>query len=139
MDTLFTRIIKRELPAEIVWEDGDFIAIMDISPINPGHLLLIPKIEIDSIFDLPDSVFRRLWDITRWLQEPLRKATQSNRVAIAVEGFTIPHAHVHLVPVNGANELDPKRAKKAGVAELNIVATRIRSLLLKIPQNESAL
>jgi len=138
MSTLFTRIIKRELPAEIVWEDGDFIVIMDISPINPGHLLLIPKIEIDSIFDLPDTIFGRLWDIARWLQEPLRKATHSNRVAIAVEGFTIPHAHVHLVPVNGANELDPKRAKRANAGELNSVATRIRSLLLETPQNKSS-
>jgi histidine triad (HIT) family protein len=137
MDTLFTRIIKRELPAEIVWEDSNFIAIMDIGPINPGHILLIPKVEVDSVFDLPDRVFQRLWNVARWLQGPLCKATDSKRVAIAVEGFTVPHAHVHLVPVNNANELDPKRAKKADAHELNIMAVRIRSFLSEKPPSEN--
>ncbi len=119
MKTLFSKIIDGELPCHKIFEDEEFFAFLDINPVNPGHTLLVPKLPVDNVFDLEDDLFSRLFLTAKRLSAPLQKATGCKRVGIAVEGFCIPHVHVHLVPVNGGNELNPERAKAADPAELD--------------------
>ena len=125
MDSVFTKIIKHELPAFRLWENDAFIAILVPNPINPGHTLLIPKQQIDYIFDLPDDLYDYMWQIVKWVSPIIQKAMECKRIAIAVEGFGVPHVHVHLVPVNSGNELNPERAVSATSEQLNMVQNKI--------------
>ncbi|MDJ0747599.1 MAG: HIT family protein [Xenococcaceae cyanobacterium MO_167.B27] len=125
MESIFTKIINGKLPAFPLWENEDFIAILDIHPINPGHTLLIPKQQIDYIFDLPDELYNSMWQVAKWLAPFIQQAMQSKRIGIAVEGFGVPHVHIHLVPVNSGNELNPERATSASSEELTIVQDKI--------------
>ncbi len=134
MSSVFTRIIHRELPAEIVWEDAEFIAIMDANPMSDGHLLVIPKVEQDSIFGLPPDRYRRIWNLVRWLEKPLLRAIGCPRIGIAVEGFGVPHAHIHMVPLYHGGDLDPHRARKAPKEALAEAARRIRSEIGREPK-----
>ncbi len=124
--SIFTRIARRELPAHVVWEDADFMAFLTLNPISSGHLLVTPKEEVDSIFALGASAYQRLWQIVRFLEVPLREAIGSPSIGIAVEGFGVPHAHVHLVPVYHLGDMDPRRASTATLEELRPVAEKIR-------------
>ena len=125
MDSVFTKIIKQELPAFRLWENDAFIAILVPNPINPGHTLLIPKQQIDYIFDLPDDLYDYMWQIVKWVSPIIQKAMECKRIAIAVEGFGVPHVHIHLVPVNSGNELNPERAISATSEQLNMVQNKI--------------
>lgn len=125
MDSIFTKIIKGESPAFPIWEDEHFIAILVLKPINPGHTLLIPKKQIDYIFDLPEELYTSMWQAVKWLSPFIQQAMKSERIGIAVEGFSVPHVHIHLVPVNSGNELNPERASPATPDELIIVQNRI--------------
>lgn len=140
MDSVFTKIIKGESSGFRLWENEQFIAILDIHPINPGHTLLIPKQQIDSIFDLPNELYLSLWQTVKWLSPCIQQAMNSERIGIAVEGFSVPHVYVHLVPVNSSNELNPERATKATVEQLTIVRAKIcqaidSSLLIVLIKN----
>ncbi|MDJ0531933.1 MAG: HIT family protein [Xenococcaceae cyanobacterium MO_207.B15] len=125
MESIFTKIINCKLPAFPLWENEYFIAILVPDPINPGHTLLIPKQQIDYIFDLPDELYNSMWQVAKWLAPFIQQAMQSKRIGIAVEGFGVPHVHVHLVPVNSGNELNPERATSASSEELTIVQNKI--------------
>lgn len=129
MDSIFTKIIKGELPAFPIWESDLSIGILDINPINPGHTLLISKQQIDYIFDLPDEVYSHMWQSVKWLAPSIQKAMQCKRIGIAVEGFSVPHVHIHLVPVNLGNELNPERAISASPEQLAIVQNKIRQAI----------
>lgn len=110
MSTVFTKIIGRELPARIVWEDEEIISFLPKDHfVNPGHLLVVPKQETDYIFDLEDYTYHRLWDVAKMLSGPLKEITNCKRVGIAVEGFSVPHVHIHLCPLYNVTELDPHR------------------------------
>ena len=110
MPTIFTSIIKRELPARILYEDADFISITPKDHfVNPGHILVIPKLEVDHIWDLPPAIFSDLWQLCHKLSKPLQAITGAKRIGIAVEGFSVPHVHVHLCPLHNLAELDPHR------------------------------
>lgn len=110
MESVFTKIIKRELPARIIWENKEAICIIPKEHfVNPGHILLIPKIEIDYIFDLDDSLYLSLWKLAKKIAKPLKKVTKAKRIGIAVEGFSVPHVHIHLCPLYNPSELDPHR------------------------------
>jgi histidine triad (HIT) family protein len=125
MASVFSRIISGELSGYIIWQDADFAVLLDINPINPGHVLLVPKLEIESLFDLPEPLYQRAWEIVRWLEPVLRRVTGAPKLGVAVEGFGVAHAHVHLVPVFAGNQLDPNRAKSVGQAELSEMRSRI--------------
>lgn len=125
MDSVFTKIINGTLPAFRLWESNLAIAILDIQPINPGHTLLIPKQQIVDIFDLPDELYHSLWQTAKWLAPLIQQAMECQRVGIAVEGFSVPHVHIHLVPVNSINELNPERAVTASPEQLTIVQNKI--------------
>ncbi|MBE9047857.1 HIT family protein [Pleurocapsales cyanobacterium LEGE 10410] len=129
MDSIFTRIIQGELPAFRLWENKYFIAILVPDPINPGHTLLIPKQQIDYIFDLPEELYNSMWQAVKWLSPYIQQAMDSKRIGIAVEGFGVPHVHIHLVPVNSGNELNPERATPVTPEQLTIVQNKIRQVI----------
>jgi len=118
MKCLFCEIVKGDQPALKVWENDDFLVFLDIKPINPGHLLLIPKQHSDDIFSLPDPLYDEMFKVAKKVSNTLREAVESKRVGLAIEGFGVPHAHIHLVPVNQGNELNPLRAKPASEDDL---------------------
>ena len=125
MNSIYTKIIRGELPAFRLWESDLSIAILDINPINPGHTLLIPKQQIDYIFDLPDELYNHMWQVVKWFAPLIQQAMDCERIGIAVEGFSVPHVHIHLVPVNSGNELNPERATSASSEELTIIQNKI--------------
>lgn len=125
MDSVFSKIINDKLPAFRLWENDLFIAILDINPINPGHTLLIPKQQIDYIFDLSDELYNSIWQAAKWLAPMIQQAMECERIGIAVEGFSVPHVHIHLVPVNSGNELNPERAVSTSPEQLTIIQNKI--------------
>ena len=130
MDTcIFCKILNGSAPAHKVWENESFLAFLDINPVNPGHTMIIPKHHIDYVFDLAEPHYSELFRIAKELSEPLKRATQANRIGVVIEGFGVSHLHVHLVPINGVNELNPTRARRATAAELAVVAIDIRNEL----------
>jgi histidine triad (HIT) family protein len=129
MDSVFTKIIQGKLPAFRLWENDFLIAILDIHPINPGHTLLIPKQQVDDIFNLPNELYNSLWQVAKWLAPLIQQAMDSKRVGISVEGFSVPHVHIHLVPVNSVNELNPERAVATSPEQLTIIQKKICQII----------
>lgn len=125
---IFCDIIEGDAPSRKIWEDEHLLAFLDINPINPGHVLFIPKIHVEYLFDMKEA-YLDLFTAAKTLAEPLRRATGAKRIALAVEGFAVPHVHLHLVPVNGENELDPKRARPASKEELVEMEKKIKKEL----------
>ena len=99
MSSIFSKIVKGELPAYKVAEDERFLAFLDISPLTKGHVLIIPKKEIDYIFDLDSKTFSTLWCFTQLVAKAMEKVIICERIGIAVIGLEVPHAHIHLVPL----------------------------------------
>lgn len=129
MPSIFTRIIEREIPAHILHEDDDFLAFLDVRPIREGHTLVVPKTEIDDVFDLSDPLLGALLPFARPVARAIQDVTKATRVGMAVIGLEVPHAHVHLVPIDGLHDLDFRRASPASQAELAATAERIRAAL----------
>jgi histidine triad (HIT) family protein len=127
MTCVFCRIARGETPARIVWEDDRFLAFLDVRPIAPGHLLLIPREHVDYLFALDDDLYGPLFARVKSLAGPLRQAMGCGRIGVAIEGYGVAHAHVHLVPINGRLELDPNRHAILAEAELDEIARRIRA------------
>jgi histidine triad (HIT) family protein len=129
MPSIFTRIVNREIPAHIVHEDDDYLAFLDVRPIRTGHSLVIPKQEVDDVFDLPDPLLSGLLVFARPVAKAIQATTGAQRVGMAVVGIEVPHAHVHLVPIDDIGGLDFRRAQPADDTELAETAERIRSTL----------
>jgi len=129
MPSIFTRIINREIPAHILREDDDYLAFLDVRPIRPGHSLVIPKREIDDVFDLPDPLLSGLLLFARPVANAIRETTGATRIGMAVLGIEVPHAHVHLVPIDEIGDLDFRKARPADDADLAALADRIRAAL----------
>jgi histidine triad (HIT) family protein len=122
MASIFTKIINREIPSNIFYEDEKFIAILDINPIRDGHILVIPKREVDYIFDLDDHEYLELMSVSKKvafkLEEKLNGKVQFSRVAIIVEGLQVPHVHVHLVPLHESEGLVIGRVNKLSLDQV---------------------
>jgi histidine triad (HIT) family protein len=127
--SIFSRIVAREIPAQILREDSDFLAFLDVRPIREGHSLVIPKDEVPDLFDLPESLLGGLLLFARPVARAIRQATRATRIGMAVVGLEVPHAHVHLVPIDGPHDLDFRRARPAAEEELADTAERIRIAL----------
>ncbi|MCX7697410.1 MAG: HIT family protein [Bacteroidales bacterium] len=111
MSSIFTRIIRRELPAYIITEDDKCIAFLDINPLAKGHTLVVPKIEVDYLFDLPDEIYSHLWSVSKRITRALDQCGWGTRVGVAVIGLEVPHAHIHLVPIRNLHDLDFSKPK----------------------------
>lgn len=130
MASIFTKIINREIPGHIVAEDDNFIAFLDIMPLVKGHLLVVPKIEVDYIFDLEDHVYAGLQLFAKKVALAQKKAIPCTRIGTAVIGLEVPHVHIHLVPMNTMDDLNFTRTKlKLDHEELAEIAAKIREEL----------
>lgn len=126
MASIFTRIIKGEIPCHKILEDEAYLAFLDIRPINPGHTLVIPKKEIDYIFDVDDQLLSGLMVFSKRIAKAIERAVSCKRVGIMVAGLEVPHVHVHLVPIFAVTDLNFARAKPASPEELSKTAEQIR-------------
>lgn len=106
MASIFTRIINGEIPGHKVAEDDKYFAFLDISPLKAGHTLVIPKQETDYLFDLDEETYNGLWAFARKVAAAVEKTVPCNRIGIAVIGLEVPHAHIHLVPLDNIGDLD---------------------------------
>lgn len=127
MSTLFTKIINREIPAEIVAEDDHYIAFLDIMPLVKGHVLVVPKKETDYIFNLEPEVLSGLFVFAQQVAKAIDNTIQCTRVGVAVIGLEVPHVHVHLVPLRTMDDINFTRPKlKLSKEELATIADTIR-------------
>ena len=111
MATIFTRIANGEIPSYKVAEDENYYAFLDINPLAKGHTLVIPKMEEDYIFNLPAETYQGLWNFANKVAKALDIAVPSKRVGVAVLGMEVPHAHIHLVPMQSEKDLDFRKEK----------------------------
>lgn len=109
--TIFSKIIAGDIPAYKIAEDRRFFAFLDIFPLVEGHVLVVPKIEVDKFFDVPDDYLGKMLVFSKPIAKAIEKAFPCNRCGLAVVGLEVPHAHLHLVPINGMNDLNFTRGK----------------------------
>jgi histidine triad (HIT) family protein len=130
MSTIFTKIVNREIPCHLIAEDDRFLAFLDVMPLVEGHTLVIPKQEIDYIFDLEPEVLGDLMKFAQKIAPAIKKAITCKRVGVAVIGLEVPHAHVHLVPMNRILDINFSQEKlKPSQESLAQTASLIRSFL----------
>ena len=106
MASIFTRIIKGEIPCYKVAESENYFAFLDINPLHQGHTLVVPKMEVDDLFDLPEEVYNGLTQFARVVAKAIKKTIPCNRVGVSVIGLEVPHAHIHLIPINQLHDID---------------------------------
>ena len=111
MSSIFTKIINGEIAAYKVAEDDNFVAFLDAMPLVNGHTLVIPKKEVDLIFDLETEEFKNLWAFAQKVAKKLKMAMPCVRVGVAVVGLEVPHAHIHLIPMNKVEEMNFKNER----------------------------
>jgi len=130
MPTLFTRIIQGEIACYRVAESDRYLAFLDIFPQVLGHVLVVPKVEIDYLFDLDDEILAGLLPFAKNVAKAIEKVVPCHRIGVAVIGLEVPHAHVHLVPLNRMSDLDFTQPKlQVSAEELEALAEAIRSEL----------
>lgn len=127
MSSLFTRIVRGEIPCHKILEDDRYLAFLDIRPINPGHTLVIPKQEVDYLFDLDDEFLSGLFVFAKKAARKIKKVVPCKKIGIMVAGLEVPHAHVHLVPINDLGELTFARAQSTEDKVLAEMAEQIRA------------
>jgi len=126
--TIFSKIIDREIPGYIVAEDDRFIAFLDINPLSIGHTLVVPKKEIDYFFDVDDSTLSALMLFAKRVSAAIKKSVNCKRVGVVVIGFEVPHAHLHLVPMNHMGDINFANAKlKLSKEEFSKVMEDVKS------------
>lgn len=127
MASIFTKIIKREIPGHIVAEDDRFIAFLDVMPLVEGHTLVVPKNEVDYIFDLDNSTLADLMLFAKKVAVALEQAVPCKRIGMAVIGLEVPHTHIHLVPLNSMGDINFTKSKLSFSAEvMKSIAEKIR-------------
>jgi len=124
--SIFTKIIRGEIPSYRIAENERFYAFLDIFPLREGHVLVIPKVEVDKFFDLDDEVLSQMLVFAKPIAKAIEKAFDCNRCGISVIGIEVPHAHMHLLPINSANDLNFNQEKmKMSAEELKAVQEKI--------------
>ena len=127
MPSLFSRIVAGEIPCHKIAEDDRFLAFLDIMPLAEGHTLVIPKLEVNRFFDLPDDLLSGINLFARDVALQLERAIPCQRVGVAVIGLEVPHAHVHLIPLNGVADINFERPKlQVTPDDLAATAAKIR-------------
>lgn len=127
MSSIFTKIIKGEITAYKIAENDDFIAFLDAMPLVKGHTLVVPKKEVDLIFDLESEAYKNLWGFAQEVAKKVKNAVPCVRVGVAVVGLEVPHAHIHLIPLNKVEDMNFKNERlKLSVEEY----TEIQNLII---------
>jgi diadenosine tetraphosphate (Ap4A) HIT family hydrolase len=129
MPSIFTRIINGELPGHFVWKDPEVVAFLTIEPFREGHVLVIPRAEIDHWDTVPEAVSARLMVVSQRIARALKTLYQPARVGLVIAGLEVPHTHLHVVPIDELGDLSFARARSAPAAELAGTAQRIRAEL----------
>jgi histidine triad (HIT) family protein len=128
MATIFSRIIKGEIPCYKIAENDDYFAFLDINPLRAGHTLVVPKRETDYIFDLEDEYLAGMVIFSKKIAVAIRKAIPCNRIGVAILGLEVPHAHMHLVPMDTMDDINFKNPKlKFSPEEFEAIAAKISS------------
>ncbi len=130
MVSIFTKIVMGEIPCYKVAETEDCIAFLDILPLAKGHVLVVPKKEVDYYFDLDDELFRKVNALAKRVAHAIKKVVPCDRIGVSVIGLEVPHAHVHLVPINSISDLDfTKNRVKLSEEEFKELADKIAANL----------
>jgi histidine triad (HIT) family protein len=111
MATIFTRIVNGEIPCHKVAEDDRFLAFLDIMPLTKGHVLVIPKTEVDYIFELEDNLLGEMMIFAKKVAHKMKTVLPCRRIGVTVIGLEVPHAHIHLIPINGVSDMDFSKPK----------------------------
>ena len=126
MATIFTRIVNGEIPCYRVAEDENFLAFLDINPLQEGHTLVIPKKEVNYIFDVDDDLHAGLWNFAKKIGKAIEKVVPCKRIGITVIGLEVPHAHIHLIPLKTLYDMDFRKPKLSFTPEeFSNIAERI--------------
>ena len=112
MSSIFTKIVNNEIPSFKVFEDDSFLAFLDAFPLSFGHVLVIPKNDTDYIFDLESEEYLSLWSLSKKIAKAMDNVIVCERIGVAVIGLEVPHAHIHLVPINGVSDINFEKPKK---------------------------
>ena len=132
MASIFSKIVKGEIPCYKIAENKNYLAFLDIFPLKKGHTLVIPKKEVDNIFDLDKETYLGLMEFSAEVAIAIKKVIPCNRIAISVIGLEVPHAHVHLIPINNMNDCNFANEKlKLTKEELEEIAKKISRVFLK--------
>ena len=127
MASIFTKIVNGEIPAHKIAETDKFLAFLDVFPISKGHTLVIPKKETNYIFDIEDEDYKDLWAFSKMVSKKIEKIIPCERIGIAVIGLEVPHAHIHLVPINEIGDINFSKSKlKIAEEEMLEIAKSIR-------------
>lgn len=127
--TIFTKIINGEIPSFKIAEDEKHFAFLDIRPLQAGHTLVVPKKEVDYIFDLEDEDLKNLMVFAKKIAVAIKKAVPCERVGVAVIGLEVPHTHIHLSPINSVHDLDFRNTKEISKEKMQEIAEKIKANL----------
>ena len=127
MSTIFSKIVAGKIPSYKVAEDERFLAFLDVFPLAKGHVLVIPKEETDYIFDIESNEYLLFWQFAKQVAKAMDKVFDCERIGVAVIGLEVPHAHIHLVPINGVSDINFEKPKlKFSEQEFEDIARKIR-------------
>jgi histidine triad (HIT) family protein len=132
MASIFSRIVKGEIPCYKIAEDDKYLAFLDINPLAQGHTLVIPKSETDYIFDIPDEELAGMMIFAKKIAKAIENAVPCKRIGVTVIGLEVPHAHIHLIPINSIYDMDFSKPKlKLSPEDFSIIQQKISSFLAK--------
>jgi histidine triad (HIT) family protein len=130
MATIFSKIIAGEIPSYRIYEDERYYAFLDINPLAKGHTLVVPKVETDYLFDLDDELLAGMMPVAKKLARALDRTMDCKRVGVAVLGLEVPHAHIHLVPINGLHDIEFSKPKlKLSPEEFASIAEAVKAAI----------
>ena len=130
MSSIFSKIVSNEIPSYKVYENENFLAFLDINPLKKGHTLVIPKIEVDYIFDLELKEYQELWNFAKLVANGMKRVIKCERISIVVMGLEVPHAHIHLIPLDNMQDIDFSQPKlNLSSDQMNKIASLIKSAI----------
>ncbi len=139
MASIFSKIINGEIPGHFVWKDSLCFSILTIQPICPGHLLVVPREEIDHWDDVAATTAAHLIQVSQKIAKAIKQVFPCKRVGLMIAGLEVPHTHIHLLPVNNLNEFNFKLAHEVPQDELTRIASSLRQVLLQLGNQEARL
>lgn len=137
MSSIFTKILNREIPGHFVWEDDLCFSIMTIMPIRRGHLMVIPKEEVNHWDDVPEETARHMIAVSQKIAKGIKAVIPCARVGVSIIGIEVPHTHIHLMPVDSMADMDFKNAGERPQEELAETAAAIRNALIALGHPEA--
>tara|TARA_B100000035_G_scaffold61169_1_gene49326 strand:- start:837 stop:1229 length:393 start_codon:yes stop_codon:yes gene_type:complete len=130
MPSIFSKIVRNEIPSYKVYENENFLAFLDINPLKKGHTLVIPKIEVDYIFDLKSKEYQELWNFAKLVAKGMKRVIKCERISIVVMGLEVPHVHIHLIPLDSMQDIDFSQPKlNLSSDQMNKIASLINSAI----------